>query len=73
MKYPRFVRENSPCIILLTSCFLTYSILPSDSVRLISASANPPEHLKISSTPLTVTIDFISILSEIHVKSLTIF
>ena len=54
---------------LLVSCFKTKPILPSDSALCISAEANCPEHLKISSFPT----DFISILSDMQDKSLIIF
>jgi hypothetical protein len=45
------------------------SMFPSDSARRTSAVANVPLHLKINS----FATDLISILSEIHDKSLTIF
>ena len=56
-------------MILEVSCFCMNSIPPSVSVRRISAVANCPEHLKMSS----LLTDLISSRSEMHARSRIIF
>ena len=55
-------------MIFLESCLMN-SILPSDSARRTSATANVPLQRKINSLPT----DLISIFSEMHRRSRTIF
>ena len=69
IKYPKFLRENSPCITFVESVFLINSVTESLSDLVISHVAKGPAHLKINSFPT----DLISNLSLKLDKSRIIF
>ena len=54
IKYPRFFKENSPCMIWFFSDFLTNSVTPSVSVLRILHEANGPIQEKTNSFKRTI-------------------